>query len=55
MKSNKKRVINLGKNFEEFDENKAISLYYEFLNYIEEGEYQNFKLARDLYANPINH
>lgn len=39
MKSIKKRVTNSKKISDEFDEHKALSLYYRFLNCIEEGEY----------------
>ena len=39
MTSIKNRVANSGNNSEEFDKYKALSLYYRFLNCIEEGEY----------------
>ena len=54
MTKNKKRINDQEKISKSFDKNKALSLYYEFLNYIEEGEYENFKLARNLFADPIS-
>ena len=54
MTSINNRVANSGNNSENFDKYKALSLYYDFLNYVEEGEYDNFKLARDLLADPLN-
>jgi hypothetical protein len=52
MKSIKKRVNISKKNCEKFDEHVALSIYYVFLNCVEEGGFENFKLARDLFAKP---
>jgi len=54
MKISKKRLNDKKKISESIDQHKALALYYEFLNYIEEGEYENFKFARNLFADPIN-
>jgi hypothetical protein len=52
MESNKKHVDISKNNSEKFNEHTALSLYYFFLNCVEEGGYENFKFARDLFAKP---